>query len=83
MSAAAEVDPWGAVPMKAAPEVRVPFGDLASQTMPLDWAENMLRGWRQRDPEGFGYALAEVATGVAPRAPSKRAGRRGDQDGGH
>jgi hypothetical protein len=69
--------PSGAAP----PEVRIRFGDLPNQTMPREWAESMLRGWRERDPEGFGYALAETATGVAPKAPSKRSRSHAEQNG--
>ena len=55
--------------------VRVPFGDLPNQSVPLDWAEAMLRNWRERDPEGFGYVLAQLATGAPPKAPTRRSGR--------
>jgi|HubBroStandDraft_4_1064222.scaffolds.fasta_scaffold521431_3 hypothetical protein len=61
-------------------DMRVPFGDGPAASMPLAWAESMLRGWRQRDPEGFGFALAETATGVAPKAP-RRAGRHPEANG--
>jgi hypothetical protein len=51
---------------------RVRFGDGPTDTMPLDWAESMFERWRKRDPEGFGFAMAEAATGVAPKAPMRR-----------
>lgn len=56
-----------------APAVRVPFGDRPNQTIPLDWAEAMLRDWRERDPQGFGFVLARLATGVDPKPPKRTA----------
>jgi hypothetical protein len=59
-------------------DIRIPFADGETDTMPLDWAERLLRSWRQRDPEGFGWVLAEAATGARPRQPR---GRRAAAEG--
>lgn len=50
----------------------IPFDDGPTDTMPSEWAERMLRSWRQRDPAGFGAALAEAAVGVAPKIRRQR-----------
>jgi hypothetical protein len=51
---------------------RVRFGDGPTDTMPGTWAESMFRRWRSQDPEGFGFAMAQAATGVAPKPPTRR-----------
>lgn len=44
-------------------KVYVKFGALPTQEMPIEWAEKMLTGWREKNPNQFGKALAEVVTG--------------------
>lgn len=47
--------------------VYVQFGPKETQQMPLQWAEEMLTKWREKNPVQFGRTLAEVVTGVAPK----------------
>jgi hypothetical protein len=54
-------------------EIRVPFGSGPTDTMPAEWAADLLKMWRTRDPAGFGAALAEVVTGTKPRPARTRA----------
>jgi hypothetical protein len=46
--------------------VRVRFGPGRTQTMPQEWAEAMLSGWRDTDPKRFGAALAKAAMEARP-----------------
>jgi hypothetical protein len=43
-------------------QVFVKFGPRPTQEMHLEWAEQMLTLWRERDPKRFGALLAEVVT---------------------
>lgn len=45
----------------------VSFGPGETQEMPVEWAQQMLTKWREKNPVQFGRTLAEVVTGV----PSK------------
>lgn len=56
-------------------EVRVPFGQGETDTLPLPWAAAMLTAWRARDPAGFGALLAEVVTGTRPKMARQMAGQ--------
>ncbi len=42
-------------------ETRVRFGDRPSQTMPLQWAESMLKDFAVEHPIQFGKLLARAA----------------------
>jgi hypothetical protein len=42
-------------------EVRVRFGPGVSQTMPIDWAEDMLSKLKEKDPKRFGDYLSQAA----------------------
>lgn len=42
--------------------VYVKFGPRPNQEMPIEWAEEMLSNWREKQPAQFGKALADVVT---------------------
>ena len=45
-------------------QVRVKFGPLDDQDMPLSWAEKMLTRMRETNPNGFGKLLAAIVIGA-------------------
>lgn len=48
-------------------QIYVRFGPLKTQEMPVEWAEEMLRIWREKDPGRFGKILSEVVAGAPPK----------------
>lgn len=53
-------------------DVRVSFGDLPNQTIPVSWAETMLRLLRGRQPSLFVELMGEAATGYRVAVKSQR-----------
>jgi hypothetical protein len=41
--------------------VRVSFGAREDDSIPLSWADRMLKTWRKTNPAAFGKALAKAA----------------------
>lgn len=61
----------------SAPKRRVKFGSRPTQSIPFEWAEDILTAWAEREPHTFGRYLQYAALGSMP--PAARRSRGSDQ----
>jgi hypothetical protein len=65
-----------------APKRRVKFGPRPNQTIPFEWAEDLLTQFAQHEPARFGAYLQHAAGLGELTLPSNGRGRRSQHHGG-